>query len=334
MQPDQLIRREFITLFGGAAATWPFATGAQQADRTRRIGVLMSIAESDPEGSARITAFRQALQDLGWTDGRNVQIDYRWAAGNPDRVRINAAEFVGLMPDVILANGSVVLQALERETRTIPIVFVQVADPVGAGFVASLAQPGGNITGFATTDYAMSGKWVEILKEIAPRVTRVVVIQDRQNRAGVGFFGAIQAVAPSFGVNLVSASVQDAADIERVISAFARGPSDGLIVLPGPLSSVRRDLIISLAASRQVPAIYPYPYFATSGGLVSYGVDNIDLYRRAASYVDRILKGEKPADLPVQQPTKYALVINIRTAKALGLDVPPTLIARADEVIE
>ncbi len=314
MQPDQLIRREFITLFGGAAATWPFATGAQQADRTRRIGVLMSIAESDPEGSARITAFRQALQDLGWTD--------------------NAAEFVGLMPDVILANGSVVLQALERETRTIPIVFVQVADPVGAGFVASLAQPGGNITGFATTDYAMSGKWVEILKEIAPRVTRVVVIQDRQNRAGVGFFGAIQAVAPSFGVNLVSAGVQDAADIERVISAFARGPSDGLIVLPGPLSSVRRDLIISLAASRQVPAIYPYPYFATSGGLVSYGVDNIDLYRRAASYVDRILKGEKPADLPVQQPTKYALVINIRTAKALGLDVPPTLIARADEVIE
>ena len=326
-------RREFILALGGAAVAWPLAARAQP-ERMRRIGVLMNLAADDPESSARLTAFLQGLQQLGWTDGRNVRIDTRWAAGDADRYRKSATELVALMPDVILATGTSAVAPLQQATRTVPIVFVQVIDPVGAGLVASLARPGGNATGFTLFEYGMSGKWLELLKEIAPRVTRAAVLRDPASAPGIGQFAAIQAVAPSLGVELSPVDVRDAGEIERAVTAFARSPNGGLIVTASPSAAVHRELIITLAARHKLPAVYPFRYFVTGGGLISYGPDIVDQYRRAAGYVDRILKGEKPADLPVQAPTKYELVINLKTAKALGLTVPPTLLARADEVIE
>jgi putative ABC transport system substrate-binding protein len=334
MQFDQLKRRDFITLLGGAAAAWPLAARAQQAGPVRRIGVLINLAADDPVGQVRITAFAQGLQEAGWTIGRNVRIDYRWGAGDADRVRQYAAELVALAPDVILAATSVSVAALQQATRTIPIVFVQVIDPVGAGFVASLARPGGNATGFTVFEYGISGKWLELLKEIAPRVTRAAVIRDPTTASQIGQLGAIQSVAPSLGVELRPVEARDAGEIERAITAFARSGNGGLIVLSGARSLAHRALIITLAARHRLPAVYSERAFVTGGGLISYDPDRTDQYRRAAGYVDRILKGEKPADLPVQNPTKYDLVLNLKTAKALGLDVPPTLLARADEVIE
>jgi putative ABC transport system substrate-binding protein len=327
-------RREFITLLGGAAATWPLAARAQQGERLRRIGVLMITAADDPEGQARISAFLQGLHQLGWTDGRNVRLDYRWTAANADEIRKYATELVALAPDVILATGASTMGPLLQATRAVPIVFAYVADPVGAGFVDSLARPGGNATGFISFEYGISGKWLELLKQIAPGVTRAAIIRDPAISAGIGMFGAIQSVASSFGVEASAVNVRDAGEIERAVAAFAREPNSGLIVTGSALAAVHRDLIATLAARHKLPAVYPNRLFATAGGLISYGADFIDQYRRAAGYVDRILKGEKPADLPVQAPTKYELVINLKTAKALNLEVPPTLLARADEVIE
>jgi putative ABC transport system substrate-binding protein len=327
-------RREFITLLGGAVAAWPLAARAQQDGRMRRVGVLMHLAADDPEGQARIAAFTQGLQELRWTIGRNVRIDYRWAAGDAERGRKYAAELVALAPDVILAAGGAVVAPLLQATRAVPIVFAQTPDPVGAGFVASLARPGGNATGFTIFEFGMGGKWLELLKEIAPRVTRAAVLRDAALAAGTGQLGAIQSVAPSFGVELSPIDVRDAGEIERAVTAFARSPNDGLLVTGSALATVHRDLIVALAARHRLPAVYPARYFVTDGGLFSYGPDSMDPYRQVAGYVDRILKGEKPADLPVQTPTKYELVINLKTAKALGLTVPPTLLARADEVIE
>jgi putative ABC transport system substrate-binding protein len=326
-------RREFISLLGGAAA-WPLGARAQQAERMRRIGVIMNLAEHDPEGQARVGAFRDGLQQLGWTVGRNVRIDIRWEGADADRARRYAAELVTLAPDAILASAAPAVEALQQVTRTVPIVFVTVIDPVSAGFVESLARPGGNTTGFINFEFGISGKWLELLKEIAPRVTRVAVLRDLALAAGSGLLGAIQAVAPSFGVELSPIGVRDAGEIERAVAAFARGSNGGLIVTGSPLAAVHRDLIVTLAGRHRLPSVYPFRYFVTAGGLISYGPDTIDQSRRAAGYVDRILKGEKPADLPVQTPTKYELVINVKTAKALGLDVPPMLLARADEVIE
>ena len=300
----------------------------------RRIGMLMNLASDDAEEQARVAAFHQGLQQLGWTIGRNVQIDYRWGAGNADLIRKFAAELVALAPDVILSAGSPSVAALQQTTRTVPVVFVGVVDPVSSGFVDSLAEPGGNITGFALYEYNISGKWLELLKEIAPGVTRVAVIRDAALSAGGGQLGVIQAVAPSVGVEVVPISVRDAGEIERAITAFARLPNGGLIVTGSTLAGVHRDLLVTLAARHKLPAIYYGRYPVVGGGLMSYGPEFVDQYRDAASYVDRILKGEKPADLPVQTPTKYELVINLKTARALGLDVPPTLRAHADEVIE
>jgi putative tryptophan/tyrosine transport system substrate-binding protein len=327
-------RREFITLLGGAAVAWPLAARAQQPERLRRIGVLMTTAADNAEGQARIAAFVQVLQQLGWTDGRNMRIDTRWSGGYADDTRKYAAELVALAPDVILAPGSLTVGPLLQATRALPIVFVHVPDPVGAGFVDSLARPGGNATGFLLFEYGLSGKWLELLKQIAPGVTRAAIIRDSTMASGIGQFAAIQSVAPSLGVEVIPVNVRDAGEIERAVAAFARASNGGLIVTAGPLSYVHRDLIVTLAAQHKLPAIYFERSFVTVGGLTSYGPDVVDQYRRAAGYVDRILKGEKPADLPVQAPTKYELVINLKTAKTLGLDVPPTLLARADEVIE
>jgi ABC-type uncharacterized transport system substrate-binding protein len=327
-------RRDVITLLGGAAAALPLVARAQQPDRVRRIAVLVPVAADDPEGKARLAAFRQSLQQLGWTDGRNVQIDTRWAGGDVERIRTYAAELVALAPDVILAPGGAVMPALLQATRTLPIVFTQTPDPVGAGFVASLARPGGNATGFALFEFGISVKWLELLKEIAPRVTRAAALRDPATPAGLGQLGAIQGVAPSFGVELSFVDVRDAPETERAVAAFARQANTGMIVLSSAMAIVHRDLIIALAARHKLPAVYSARYFVTSGGLISYGPDTIEPHRRAAAYVDRILKGEKPADLPVQEPTRYELAINLKTAKALGLDVPATLLARADEVIE
>ena len=327
-------RREFITLLGGAAAALPRAAHAQQADRVRRIGVLIPVAADDAEAKARLAAFRQGLRQLGWIDGRNVQIDTRWAGGDAERIRTHAAELVALTPDVILAAGGVVMGPLLQATRTVPIVFTQTPDPVGAGFVASLARPGGNATGFALFEFGISVKWLELLKEIAPRVTRAAALRDPAIPAGLGQLGAIQGVAPSFGVELSFVDVRDAPEIERAVATFARHANTGMIVLSSAMAIVHRNLIIALAARHKLPAVYSARYFVTSGGLISYGPDTIEPHRSAAAYVDRILKGEKPADLPVQAPTKYELAINLKTAKALGLDVPATLLARADEVIE
>jgi putative tryptophan/tyrosine transport system substrate-binding protein len=328
-------RREFITLLGSAAMAWPLAARAQQPERMRRVGVAMSTAEDDAESKARIAAFLQGLQQLGWADGRNVRIDTRWwGASDADANRRYAAELVALAPDVILASGGSVMVALLQATRTVPIVFTLTVDPVGAGYVASLVRPGGNATGFTSYEYSLSGKWLELLKEIAPGTTRAAVLRDPTIPQGIGLFGAIQAVAPSFGVEVSPIDGGDAPEIERGVTAFARSANGGLIVSGSGLAIVHRDLIITLAARHRLPAVYFARYFVTGGGLISYGSDNIDPHRRAAGYVDRILKGEKPAELPVQAPTKYELVINLKTAKALGLDVPPTLLARADEVIE
>ena len=327
-------RREFITLIGGAAAAWPLAARGQQSEQKLRVGVLMGLAAEDTEARDRIAAFEQGLQQLGWTNGGNLQIDYRRGAGATDLTRRYADELVALAPDVILASGGTVVGPLLQATRTVPIVFTQTPDPVAAGFVASLARPGGNATGFTTSEYGVSGKWLELLKEIAPGVTRAAVLRDPTTPSGIGQFASLQSAAPSFGVELSPVNVRDASEIQHDVTAFARGSNGGLIVTSSGLAAVHRQLIITLAARHRLPAIYSYSYFATSGGLISYGPDPIDQYRRAAGYVDRILRGEKPADLPVQAPTKYELAINLKTAKALGLTVPPTLLARADEVIE
>ena len=325
-------RRAFIGLLGGAA-TWPLAARAQHGERMRRIGVLMAVA-ADTEGQARMAAFLQGLQQLGWTDGRNLQIDTRWGAGDADRFRKYAAELVALAPDVILAVGGAVIPSLLQATRTVPIVFTQTPDPVGAGFVDSLARPGGNVTGFLGFEYGIGAKWLELLKEIAPRVTRAAVIRDVAAASGTGQWGALQSAAPLFGVELSPVNMRDAGEIERAVTAFARTSNGGMILVGSALAVVHRDLIVTLAARHRLPAVYSNRFFVTAGGLVSYGPDSIDPHRRAAGYVDRILKGEKPADLPVQAPTKYELVVNLKTAKALGLDMPASVLARADEVIE
>jgi putative ABC transport system substrate-binding protein len=326
-------RREFITLIGGSVAM-PLVAGAQQRERMRQIGVLMSTAAADPEGQARIAAFRQGLQKLGWTEGQNAQIDVRWSGGDADLDRRFAAELVALTPDVILATASSTVAALQGVTRTVPIVFAHAVDPVAAGFVDSLARPGGNATGFVLFEYGISAKWLELLKEIAPSVTRAAVLRDPAMAAGTGQFGALQSVAPSFGVELSPVNVRDAGEIERVVTAFARSSNGGLIVTASPLATLHRDLIVALAARQKLCAVYNLRLFVTAGGLISYGSDIPDLLRRAAGYVDRVLKGEKPADLPVQAPTKFEMVVNIKTARALGITVPPSLLARADEVIE
>jgi putative ABC transport system substrate-binding protein len=324
-------RRTFITLLGGGAAAWPLAVRAQQRERMRRVGVLMPGAADDPEFQARMTAFLQGLAQLGWLDGRNVRIDSRWGVADADRIRKYAAEVVALAPDVIVANSSAAVAPLLQATRTVPIVFTTVADPVGAGYVESLARPGGNATGFIVYEYSIAAKWLELLKEIAPHVRRVAVIRESAIAAGPGQFGVIQAAAPSLGMELRPIDVRDAGEI---VTAFAQGANGGLIVTGSPGAIFHRELIIALAARHRLPAVYGARFWATDGGLVSYGTDSGDQLRRAAGYVDRILKGEKPADLPVQAPNKYETVINLKTAKALGLDVPPTLLARADEVIE
>jgi putative tryptophan/tyrosine transport system substrate-binding protein len=328
-------RRKFLaTLLGGAAAAWPLAARAQQRGRVRRIGVLTPYPADDAEGHARLTAFAQALQQSGWAVGQNVQIDYRWGDGKPATMRQYAAELIALAPDVVLASSSAALAPLLEATRTVPIVFAGVGDAVAAGYVESLAQPGGNATGFTLFEYSIGGKWLELLKEVAPQVRRAAVLRDATIAAGAGQLGAIQSVAPSLGIELRPVGVRDAGEIERAITAFARENNGGLIVTGGAGVATNRGLIIKLAARYGLPAIYAYRYYVVSGGLMSYGPDNIDQHRRAAGYVDRILNGEKPADLPVQAPTKYELVINLKTAKALGLTVPDTLVARADEVIE
>jgi putative tryptophan/tyrosine transport system substrate-binding protein len=325
-------RRQFIALLGGAV-TWPLAARAQQDQRVRRIGVLSSLAEDDPESVARRPAFEQALKALGWTNGSNLRVDYRWGADDAERIRKLAAEIIALAPDVILTSGNSVLAPLMQATRTIPIVFVQVIDPVGTGFVKSLARPGGNITGFTPFEYSLAAKWLELLKQIAPHVTRAAVIRDPTRGSGIGQFAVVQAIAPSLGMELSPINAPDVSEMERETAAFARFPNGGLVVTVGG-TATHRDLIIALAAKHRLPTVYPYSYFVSSGGLVSYGPDTIDQYGRAAVYIDRIFKGEKPADLPVQTPTKYNLAINLKTAKSLGLAVPHAMLTRADEVIE
>jgi len=327
-------RREFITLLGGAAAVWPLVARAQQAERVRRIGILLATTADDADFQAWVGAFLQALALLGWTIGRNVRIDTRWATANAGEIRRHAAELVALAPDVILAHGSSTVGALTQATRTVPIVFPVVSDPVAAGFVDSLARPGGNATGFMTGEYSMSGKWLELLKQIAPGVTRAAVLRDATQGSGTSQFAVIQAAAPSLGVEVKPVNMRDAEEIERGVTAFARSPGGGLVVAAGPAATRHRDLIVKLAAQHRLPAVYYERFFVAGGGLISYGPDFIDQYRHAAGYVDRILKGEKPADMPVQAPTKYELVINLKTAKALGLTIPPSVLTRADEVIE
>jgi putative ABC transport system substrate-binding protein len=333
MRLNHLMRREFITLLGGAAA-WPLAASAQQPERMRRIGVMIATDESDPVTRSRITAFQQGLQALGWMDARNIRIDYRWDIADPERARVAAKELIALTPDVILPSTTPMLAAVRQETRSLAVVFVNVSDPVGTGFVESLARPGGNITGFTNFEYAIGGKWLQLLKEIAPSVTRAATIGNPQNPNTTLYLRAIEPAAPSVGLKLTMAAVNDASEIERAIAAFGREPNGGLLVIPDPVTISHRDLIIALAARHHVPTIYAYRFFAASGGLLAYGTDTDDIFRRAASYVDRILKGEKAGDLPIQQPTKFELIINLKTAKALGLTVPLPLLGRADEVIE
>jgi len=329
-------RREFITLVGSttAAMARPLAAHAQQSKRMRRVAALMPYSANDPQSQNRNAAFLQGLQQLGWTVGQNVQIDYRWSEGSEDDTRKYVAELVAQAPDVIFVSGSAAIDPLRRATRTVPIVFVLVPDPVGAGFVDSLARPGGNVTGFTQFDYGIGAKWLEVLKEIAPNTTRAAVMRDPNITAGIGQWGAIQSVSPSFAIEVSPINLIDPAEIDRALAAFARSPNGGLIVTGSALTVVRRDLIIALAARYRLPAVYYDRYYVAAGGLTSYGSNNVEQFRLAAGYVDRILKGEKPADLPVQTATKYELVINLKTAKALGLAVPPSLLARADEVIE
>jgi len=329
-----IARRKFITGLGGTAVAWPLNARAQQPDRMRRVGVLRGTPASDPDAQAQHVAFLQGLQQLGWTDGRNVRIDARWAAGNAADARKYAAELVALAPDVILAGGSSMVEPLLQATRTVPIVFTIVADPLGSGVVDSLSRPGGNATGFMLFEYSLSGKWLQLLKEIAPGVTRAAVLRDPTTTSGIGQFAVIQAVAPAVGVEVSPVNVRDAAEIERAVAAFARVANGGLIVTATPLASVHRDLIVTLAARHKLPAVYFDRFVVARGGLISYGADFRDQFRLGAGYVDRILKGQKPADLPVQAPTKYDLVVNLKTAKALGLTIPPTVLSRADEVIE
>jgi len=326
-------RREFIVVLGGAAA-WPLATRAQQAERVRRIGVLMAASADDPEYQARIVALVQRLKQLGWADGSNVRVDIRWAA-DPADVRRHAAELAALAPDVIVAaTGTTTIVPLLQATRIVPIVFVLAIDPVGAGFVTSLSRPGGNATGFTMFEYGVSVKWLELLKEIAPNVSRAAVLRDPTIASGIGQFGAVQAAAPSLGVELSPVDVHDEREIERAVTAFARLPNGGLIVTAAPLASRHRGLIIALAARLRLPTVYPSRHFVTGGGLIYYGPELIDQYRRTADYIDRILKGENPADLPVQAPNKFELAVNLKTAQALGLTMPPAVLARADEVLE
>jgi putative ABC transport system substrate-binding protein len=327
-------RREFIAGIGGATLAWPLAAAAQQRERMRLIGVLLPATADDAEFQARFGAFLQALALLGWTIGRNLRIDIRWATTDAAEIRKHAAELAALAPDAILAHAATTVGPLLQATRTVPVVFPAVVDPVGAGFVDSLARPGGNATGFMNYEYSLSGKWLDLLKQIAPSVTRVAVLRNAATASGPGQFAAIQAVAPSLGMEANPVNVRDAAEIERAVTAFAGAPNGGLIVTASPAAALHRELIVSLAARHKLPAVYFERHFVAAGGLISYGPDQIDMYRRAAGYVDRILKGEKPADLPVQAPTKYDLAINLKTAKALGLAVPQTLRASADEVIE
>jgi putative ABC transport system substrate-binding protein len=327
-------RREFITLFGGTAVTWSLAARAQQGDRLRHVAILMTLAEDDLEGQRRVNAFVQGLQEFGWSRDRNITYETRWGAGDMDRSRTIAAEMAALAPDVILAPGSVTVGPLLQATRTVPIVFVHVPDPVGAGFVESLARPGGNATGFTQFEFSVGGKWLELLKEISPTMSRVGVLRDPTLTTSIAQFAAIQSAAPSLGVELVPLNARNADDIERTITTFVRVPQGGLVVSSNPFVATHRALIIRLAAEHKLPAIFVERHFVSVGGLMSYGSDFVDQFRRAADYVNRILKGEKPADLPVQAPVKYELVINLKTAKALGLIVPPALLARADEVIE
>jgi putative ABC transport system substrate-binding protein len=327
-------RREFLALIGGAAAAWPLAARAQQPERMRRIGMLMSQAANDMEGQARVASFLQGLQGLGWSIGRNARIDVRWSAGNAEDVRKYAAELVVLQSEIILSNGTPAVAALLQATRSVPIVFAAVADPVGAGFVDSLARPGGNTTGFISLEYGLSAKWMELLKEIAPGTTRAAVLRDPTITAGIGQFAAIQTAAPSLGVEVSPINVRDPGEIDDAVMAFARAANGGLIVTGGPLTAFHHDLIVTLAARHKLPAVYANRFYVTAGGLISYGPDLVDQNRQAAGYVDRILKGEQPADLPVQAPTRFEMVINLKTAKALGLEVPAALLARVDEVIE
>jgi putative tryptophan/tyrosine transport system substrate-binding protein len=327
-------RRNFIALLGGAAIPWPFAARAQQGERMRRIGVFSALSADDPEWQARLAAFHQGLQELGWIVGRTIRIEHRVGPGDGEFLRRRAAELVALAPDAIVVNGTSPLTPLLQATRQVPVVFVNVSDPVGAGFVASLARPGGNATGFTQFEYGMSGKWLELLKQIAPGLKRAAVLRDAAIPTGIGQFAVLSAAAHSLGIVVSPLDMREPDGIERGVAAFASGPDGGLVLTASAVGLRHRELIIALAARHRLPAIYPYRIFPTDGGLMSYGIDTIDGFRRAAGYVDRILKGEKPADLPVQQPTKFDLVINLKTAKALGLTVPPTLLARADEVIE
>jgi putative tryptophan/tyrosine transport system substrate-binding protein len=327
-------RRAFLTLLGGAAAAWPLAAHAQQPERPRRIGILMNRASDNPEGQDRLAAFHQGLQELGWGVGRNVRMEIRWTEDNADQTVKHAAGLVALAPDIVLASGTLAVTALQHISRALPIVFASVADPVGAGIVDSLAHPGGNATGFMIYEYNLGAKWMELLKEIAPRVTRVAIIRNAANPAGVAQFAALQNAAQSLGVQASPINVRDAQEIERSVEAFARSPNGGLVVTQSASATVYRDVIIAAAARHELPAVYALRYDATGGGLISYGPDIVDQFRQAAAYVDRVLKGEKPADLPVQAPTKYELTINLKTAKALGITMPDSLLARADEVIE
>jgi putative tryptophan/tyrosine transport system substrate-binding protein len=327
-------RRTFISLIGSAAAAWPLAARAQQPERMRRIGVLVGSVETDLESQARVAAFERGLQTSGWIAGRNVHLDYRFGSADSELIQKYAAELVGMMPDVILANSPQVLRALSQRTSTIPIVFALIVDPVGEGFIKSLAQPGGNITGFTSFEYPLSGKWLELLKEIAPSVRQVLAINHSENVTGAGYLRALEGAGSATGVKLIAAQVRDAAEIEQAIATMARQSNGGLIMLPSALAQVNREMITKVTAQHRLPAVYPFRYFVATGGLMSYGVDTVDVFLRSASYIDRVLKGEKPAALAVQQPTKFELTINLKTAKALGLTVPPTLLARADEVIE
>jgi ABC-type uncharacterized transport system substrate-binding protein len=327
-------RREFIGLIGYITIGWPMTVTAQQADKPRRVGVLMDLAENDPEGQVRLTVFRSELSRLGWSSSGNPIVDVRWGAGVANQMREHAAELVRLMPDAILASGSPAVAALQQSTTKVPVVFSSVVDPVGAGFVASLARPGGNVTGFMLLEYSIGIKWLELLKEVEPQIKRVAVVRDPTLASGSGQFGAIQAAASSFGVELIPVGMRNADEIKSAINAFASGVKGGLIVTASTLATLHRDLIVTLVSEHRLPAVYSNRLFVTDGGLLSYSPDRIDQFRRAASYVDRILKGEKPSDLPVQAPTKFELVINLKTAKALGLTVPTSLLARADEVIE